>query len=130
MFFGEINDVKFDGHSFGYVLDIEEEPLIIAFGVDIVLKDEIELIELFLIDPKQIPTFEIRIEFNLISEGDGCGVWFLISWNFVFELLFDNCLGIEDVGSIMFSILVSLVVDVFPFIVFLQGEKMFLVDIF
>lgn len=121
MLFGKINDIELYSHSFRHVSYVEEKPLIIALGINIILKDQVILIELFLINSKQISTLKIRTKLNLISEGHGCRVGFLTVFHLILQFLLDNCFSIKNVCSVVLSVLISLVMNVFPLIILLNA---------
>lgn len=61
-FFWHINKVKFNIRPFWYVSYTKEEPLIIAFGVNVVLENQIILIYLPLINSVEIAWLEIWVK--------------------------------------------------------------------
>lgn len=63
MLFAHIYKIDFDGCTFGHIPHTKEKPLIISFGIDIILQQQIELIMLSLIGPKKIATLKVRIKF-------------------------------------------------------------------
>ena len=50
--FGHVDDVELESGAFGGIADAEEEPLVVAFGVDVVLQDEVVFVVLSLVRPE------------------------------------------------------------------------------
>ena len=63
MLLAEVDDIKFEGHVFGSIFYTKVKPLVVAFSIDIVLKNQIVLIILSLIDSEKISRLEIGAEF-------------------------------------------------------------------
>ena len=67
--FGHVDYIELKVCSLGYVADTEEKPLVVAFGIYVILQNKIILIILFLVDSKQIARLEVGVEFNCRFAG-------------------------------------------------------------
>lgn len=67
VFLGEVDDVEAKSLSARDVAHAEEEPLVIAAGVYIILQHQIELPRLFLVGLKEIARLKVRAELHATS---------------------------------------------------------------
>ena len=63
--FGHVDYVEFDCCPLGYVPCTEEEPLVVAFGVYVVLENEVVFVVLPLVDFVEIAGLEVGVEIDL-----------------------------------------------------------------
>jgi hypothetical protein len=59
---GQVDDVEPDFHSFGRVAYSVEEPLGVAIGVNVILKNEIVLVVSLFDDSQEVSRLEARLE--------------------------------------------------------------------
>ena len=68
---GEVDDVELDACALGHVAHAEEEPLVVALGVYVVLQDQVVLVVLALVGPEQVARLEVGVELDVAAQVQG-----------------------------------------------------------